>query len=95
MYLGVFFVELFTVRKPVDLHIFHTNTYWTCFCIKYIQNFGEEVVSVAVKGGGEGRLLYHALWEDSGYHIGLNCPGSHGRGSGGWIRIQELTFKKI
>jgi len=41
----------------VDLHIFHTNTYWTCFCIKWIQSFGEEVVSVVAKGGGEGRRV--------------------------------------
>jgi hypothetical protein len=78
----------------VDLHIFHTNAYWTCFCIKCIQSFGEEVLGVVAKGVGEGGRVYHALWEDNGYHVGLNCPGSQGRGIGSWFKMEELTFKK-
>lgn len=79
----------------MDLHIFRTNAYWTCFCVKWVQSFGEEVLRVVAKGGGKGRSVYRALREDNGYHVGLNCPGPQGRGSGGWLKIEELTFKNI
>ena len=69
------FLELFTVRRQVDLHIFHKNTYWIGFCIKWIESFGEEVLSVVAKGGAEGRCVCHELWEDYGYRFGLNCRG--------------------
>ena len=79
----------------MDPHIFHTNAYWTCFCIKWIQSFREEVLSAVAKGGGEGRRVNHALWEGNGYHFGLNCPGSKGRAIGGWLKTEGLTFKKF
>ena len=94
MYLGVFYIlELFTVGRVVDLQIFHTNAYWTCFSIKLIQSFGEEVERVVVKVGAVWRGVEQAALEDYGYHL-VKMSGWWGRGWGGWLKRKSSCLRK-